>query len=172
MRVVLRSSATLREATVGDDDAVVALMCTYLKWVYAMLRERHGIELPAADASLIRDSLSGLRRPSAMIVLAERDGDVIGVGAVRGLDTQIAEIKRMYVSTEARGLHVGSDLLNRLIAESLDAGAERVRLDSAEFMTDAHRIYRSRGFVERPPYPGSEIPEAVQQHWLFFERAL
>ncbi len=170
--MVLKSSATLREATVSDDDAVVALMCRYLIWVYAMLRERHGIEFPAVDASLVRDSLAGLRGPSAIIVLAERDGDAIGVGAVRNLDTQIAEIKRMYVSTEARGLHVGSDLLDRLITESQDAGADLVRLDSAEFMTDAHRIYRSRAFVERPPYPGSEIPEALQQHWLFFERAL
>lgn len=170
--MVLRSSAILREAMVSDDDAVVALMCTYLKWVHAMLSERHGIEIPAADASLVRDSVAGLRRPSAMIVLAERDGDAIGVGAVRNLDTPIAEIKRMYVSPAARGLHVGSDLLDRLIAESQDAGAERVRLDSADFMTDAHRIYRSRAFIERPPYPGSEIPEAIQQHWLFFERAL
>jgi hypothetical protein len=39
-------------------------------------------------------------------------------------------------------------------------------------MTDAQRLYRSRGFIERPPYEGTEIPERIQQHWIFFEREL
>jgi hypothetical protein len=37
-------------------------------------------------------------------------------------------------------------------------------------MAEAQRLYRSRGFVERPPYEGTEIPQHLQKHWLFFER--
>jgi hypothetical protein len=47
-----------------------------------------------------------------------------------------------------------------------------VRLDTCEFMTDAQRLYRSRGFVERDPYEGTEIPERLRTYWLFFERPL
>ncbi len=39
-------------------------------------------------------------------------------------------------------------------------------------MSDAQRLYRSRGFVERTPYEGTEIPEHLQRHWMFFERRL
>jgi hypothetical protein len=37
-------------------------------------------------------------------------------------------------------------------------------------MTDAQRLYRSRGFVERTPYEGTEIPTRLQHLWIFFER--
>jgi GNAT superfamily N-acetyltransferase len=170
--VALGSSVNLREATTRDDDAVVVLVSAYLTWAHTILRERHGVEEPPAEASLVRDSLAGLRRPSAMIVLAEQDGDAIGVGAVRGLGTEVAEIKRMYVDPKARGLHVGSALLDRLLDESRHGAAKIARLDTVEFMTEAQRLYRSRGFVERAPYEGTEIPEHLQKYWLFFERAL
>jgi hypothetical protein len=39
-------------------------------------------------------------------------------------------------------------------------------------MSDAQRLYRSRGFAERDRYEGSEIPARLQQHWVFFERRL
>ena len=37
-------------------------------------------------------------------------------------------------------------------------------------MADAQRLYRSRGFAERTPYAGTEIPPHLQQYWIFFER--
>ena len=38
------------------------------------------------------------------------------------------------------------------------------------FGRDAQRLYESRGFVERPPYEGTEIPPELQQYWKFYER--
>jgi hypothetical protein len=34
----------------------------------------------------------------------------------------------------------------------------------------AQRLYSSRGFVERSPYEGTEIPPRLQHLWIFFER--
>jgi GNAT superfamily N-acetyltransferase len=172
VRMTLASSISVREATPEDDDAVVVLVTAYLTWAHTILRDRHGVEEPPTEAALVQDSLAGFRRPSAMILLAERDGDPIGVGAVRGLGTDVAEVKRMYVDPKARGFHVGAALLDRLLNESHHAGAKVARLDTVEFMTDAQRLYRSRGFLERPPYDGTEIPEHLQKYWLFFERYL
>ena len=162
----------VREAAPEDDDAVVVLMTAYLDWAHAILRDQYEVQEPPTDSSLVRNSLAGLRRPSAMILLAERGGDPIGVGAIRGLNTDIAEVKRMYVDPAARGLHAGAAVLDRLLSEARHAGPKTLRLDTCEFMTDAQRLYRSRGFTERSPYEGTEIPEHLQKYWLFFERPL
>jgi hypothetical protein len=52
------------------------------------------------------------------------------------------------------------------------AGYPRIRLDSADFMTGAHGLYRSGGFVDIDPYPGSEIPDRYKPYWVFMERTL
>jgi hypothetical protein len=39
-------------------------------------------------------------------------------------------------------------------------------------MAAAHALYRSAGFREIEPYPGSEIPEAFQSNWIFMELLL
>jgi GNAT superfamily N-acetyltransferase len=104
--------------------------------------------------------------------LGEHGGRSIGVGAVRGLNSEVTEIKRMYVDPAARGLHARGAILDRLFQEAHRAGATIARLDNGEFMTDAQRLYRSRGFTERPPYEGTEIPARLQKYWLFFERPL
>jgi N-acetylglutamate synthase-like GNAT family acetyltransferase len=162
----------VREATPEDDDAVVELMTAYLTWAHTILCEQYGVEEPPTDPALVRDSLAALRRPFAMTVLAERGRHAIGVGAVRGLNTDVAEIKRMYVDPAARGVHAGAAVLDRLLTEARGAGAKIARLDTAVFMTAAQRLYRSRGFTERSPYEGTEIPERLQKYWLFFERPL
>src|SRR5205085_1566974 len=60
--------------------------------------------------------------------------------------------------------------LDRLIEEARAMNARVLRLDTCRFMTDAQRLYESRGFVERPPYEGTEIPPELQQYWKFYER--
>jgi ribosomal protein S18 acetylase RimI-like enzyme len=88
------------------------------------------------------------------------------------LGPDIAEVKRMYVDPRWRGNHVGSAILDALLAEARAREARMIRLDTCRFMTSAQALYRSRGFTERPPYEGTEIPERLQQHWIFFEREL
>ena len=78
----------------------------------------------------------------------------------------------MYVVPAARSLHVGSAMLDRLIDEARAMDSRTLRLDTCRFMTDAQRLYRSRGFAERSPYPESEIPPLLQRYWLFFERSI
>jgi hypothetical protein len=49
-------------------------------------------------------------------------------------------------------------------------GATTVLMDTCRFTSDAQRLYRSRGFVERSPYEGTEIPPRLQHLSIFFER--
>jgi len=160
----------LRVAEAGDDEAVAALAFDYLSWAAGRLRDEYGVEWPAI---VYDEVLTGVRayRHEGVVLLAEQDGDAIGMAAVRTLADGAAEIKRMYVAEAARGKHVGSLLLDGLLADPIATAAPVVRLDTVRFMADAQRLYRSRGFTERGPYEGTEIPPALQQHWLFFERA-
>jgi hypothetical protein len=44
-------------------------------------------------------------------------------------------------------------MLDLPIEAASDVGYSRVVLDSPDFMTAAHGLYRSRGFADREPYP-------------------
>ena len=166
-------AVVIREARAGvDDDAIAALLVAYLTWGHQRLREEYGIEDAPSRPEQVTSSLAAYRSPAALLLVAERDGRVVGVGGLRRLSAEVAEVKRMYVAPEARSLHVGSALLDHLILAARGWNARVLRLDTVRFMSDAQRMYRSRGFVERPPYEGTEIPSHLQSHWLFFERTL
>lgn len=62
--------------------------------------------------------------------------------------------------------------MNELVEAASNRQYLSLRLDSPDFMTDAHRLYRSAGFEEIPPYPESEIPDEYKRHWVFMERTL
>jgi ribosomal protein S18 acetylase RimI-like enzyme len=91
--------------------------------------------------------------PTGRLLLAYHDGRVAGCVALRPLDRQIAEMKRLYVRPDYRGKGVGRALVDGVIAEARNIGYERMRLDTIESsMTDAIALYRRRGFREIAPY--------------------
>jgi GNAT superfamily N-acetyltransferase len=153
-----------------DAAAAAALMVEYLTWAHGRLREEFGVEEEPANPSEVADTLGAYREPSGLLLLAEWSGRPVGVGALRHLPGGAAEIKRMYVLPEARSLHIGSGILDKLIETATDWGSQVIRLDTCRFMAEAQRLYRSRGFAERPPYEGTEIPAHLHRFWLFFER--
>jgi N-acetylglutamate synthase-like GNAT family acetyltransferase len=171
--VTLPANTIIRDAERGEDvEAVFQLMTDYLTWAHARLARDFGVDEPPADPTEIRDHLDDYRPPRGRLLIAECDGAPAGVGALRMLENDVAEIKRMYVSPDFRDRHLGSAILDRLLEEAQVRQVRLVRLDTCQFMTDAQRLYASRGFEERPPYEGTEIPERLRQHWIFFERQL
>jgi ribosomal protein S18 acetylase RimI-like enzyme len=165
------SEVEIREAqSAAEEAAATTLMADYLTWGSQRLLEQYGVEEAPADPTQVRAGLGAYRPPAGRILLAYLSGRPVGVGAFRPLPDGAVEIKRMYVAPEARSLHIGSRLLDRLIETAGEAGNNVIRLDTARFMSEAQRLYRSRGFTEIPPYEGTEIPAHLHQHWLFFER--
>ncbi|MFC7485572.1 amino-acid N-acetyltransferase [Knoellia sp. CPCC 206453] len=59
-------------------------------------------------------------------VVAERDGEVIGCGAVHVLWEDLAEIRTLAVSSSALGLGVGTQILTRLVSRARELGVERL----------------------------------------------
>jgi GNAT superfamily N-acetyltransferase len=83
-------------------------------------------------------------------LVAYRDGQAVGCGAVRRNDPHVAEIKRMYVIPPERGRGVARQVLTALEAEARQLGASRLVLETGLRQTAALALYRRAGFVEIP----------------------
>jgi putative acetyltransferase len=100
--------------------------------------------------------------PSGRLLLAYQQVQAAGCVALRPLDGQICEMKRLYVRPGFRGKGVGRMLVDRVIAEARSIGYERMRLDTIESsMQDAIALYRRIGFREIAPYRTNPIAGAL-----------
>jgi GNAT superfamily N-acetyltransferase len=166
--------AEIREADPSRDlEAVGRLWLDYLTWGNDGLEARYGFRLPVRE-TVEHDlaSVAKFQPPEGRLLLAFEDDVAVGTACMQRIGPDTAEIKRMYVQPPQRRAGAGSGMLDELIAAARSAGYERLRLDSPDFMTAAHTLYRSRGFVEIGPYAESEIPDRYKSHWIFMERAL
>jgi putative acetyltransferase len=87
---------------------------------------------------------------SGSFLVVYRDGAPVGCGAVRRLDDETAELKRMYVVTPERGRGLGRRLVSALEAEAQALGARRLVLETGTRQTAALALYRATGFREIP----------------------
>ena len=62
--------------------------------------------------------------------------------------------------------------IDRAIEKAKESAYNSVYLDSGRFMTAAHKLYHSFGFIECNKYPETEIPPQFRPQWLFMEKAL
>ncbi|VTR99291.1 acetyltransferase family protein : GCN5-related N-acetyltransferase OS=Acidovorax ebreus (strain TPSY) GN=Dtpsy_0284 PE=4 SV=1: Acetyltransf_1 [Gemmata massiliana] len=100
--------------------------------------------------------------PSGCILLAEVDGQPAGVVALKPLEGNACEMKRLYVRSPFRKEGVGRTLAERIIQEAKQLGYRRIRLDTiAPIMGKAVALYRALGFEEIPPYCDNPVPGAV-----------
>jgi GNAT superfamily N-acetyltransferase len=92
--------------------------------------------------------------PRGRLLLAYSDEKLAGCIALRPLkQAGVCEMKRLFVRDGFRGLRVGFNLIERVIAEAKEIGYLKMLLDThPEKMGKAVELYRSHGFVEISPY--------------------
>ena len=87
-----------------------------------------------------------------LFVVVRLNGQPVGCGALRLIDPQTGELKRMYVAPSARGLGLGRQLVEALEAEARALGAKKLVLETGTRQTAALALYRATGFVPIPLY--------------------
>jgi ribosomal protein S18 acetylase RimI-like enzyme len=99
--------------------------------------------------------------PDGCLLLAQEEGKALGCVALRRIDQQTCEMKRLYVRPEARGLKLGRKLAEAIVAEAQRLGYYRMRLDTLPSMGEAIALYRTLGFRETDAYRYNPIPGAI-----------
>jgi GNAT superfamily N-acetyltransferase len=146
------------------------LFWEYLQWANVRVNEEFQVSFDIAE--MLEEDMKNLGKfmpPHGRLLLCYAMDHLAGIGCLKELTPSVGEIKRMYVRRESRKQGLGRALINRLIQEAQQIGYQRIRLDSARFMKEAHQLYQSIGFKEIEAYEGSEIPNEFQEHWIFME---
>lgn len=114
--------------------------------------------------------LSGVRASDVSVWAIWRDGEAIGVGALRTLSPDHGEIKSMRTRPDALGLGIGAAMLAHIMAEAKARGMTRLSLETGtgDLFEAALGLYRSRGFGPCAPFAGYEASAFNQ----FFTREI
>ena len=143
----------VQPASPGDIAVVRALFEEYARAVAA----------PACFAGYERelDLLPGeYMPPGGGLFLAWQGQEPAGCAALRRIDPETGEMKRLYVRPGFRGSGVGRALALAVISAARTSGYVRLVLDTLPLMTQAQALYRSLGFNPIGPYLACPTPGA------------
>ena len=104
--------------------------------------------------------------PQGGLWLARVGGVVAACVAVRPLDDERCEMKRLYIRAAFRGYGLGRLLAERCLGFARERGYRRMYLDTLPSMVRARSLYATLGFVETGPYGERQHPEL---HYLAVE---
>jgi DNA-binding MarR family transcriptional regulator/GNAT superfamily N-acetyltransferase len=107
-----------------------------------------------------------VRPPAGEFFVAYLHGEAVGCGGVKHHADRPAEIKRMWIAPNARGLGLGRRLLERLEQCAAAGGARVAHIETSAALVEALSLYRSAAWVEVPAFND----EPFADHWL--EKAL
>ena len=99
--------------------------------------------------------------PGGRLLLAFKTGQAVGCVALRRLDEETCEMKRLYLRPESRGRGAGRFLALAVIEEARKIGCRKMRLDTLPSMREAMALYESLGFRRIEPYYHNPVPGAV-----------
>ncbi len=127
---------------------------------YAVLNDRfpEGFDVAAAPDP----DPGAMRPPRGTFLLAWRGDAAVGCVALSGAGSGTAEVKRLYVSPEARGQGLATRLMAEIEAAARTLGYTRLQLDTNRVLHEAIGFYRRHGWADIARY--NDNPYA--HHWF------
>jgi putative acetyltransferase len=108
--------------------------------------------------------IEGLRRPEITFWTVWENGELLGCGALKELDSQHGEIKSMRTASRHLRKGVARTLLHYIIGEAARRGYRRLSLEtgSMEVYEPARQLYARHGFTSCGPFADyGEDPNSV-----------
>ncbi|OLO02864.1 hypothetical protein BTW07_17505 [Salinicola socius] len=114
----------------------------------AMMRRTPGVVLRTADgAEATRRYLE--RNPGLSFVARPPDGQGIVACAMAGHDGRRGYLQHVMVDPDYRHLGLARTMVDRCLTALLEAGIEKVHLDTLADNIEAHRFWRHLGWADR-----------------------
>lgn len=142
-------------STTQDFDAARVLFLDYA--------DSYGLDFGYLDFEFELSTLEQLyQSPNGLIyLLSGQDDNNVGVAAVKQIDDQNIELKRLYITSE----HRSSETTMMLMDKILEAVAKKgFRSISAHFIPEMHEaieVCRSLGFTDCPPFKYDHVHGSI-----------
>ncbi len=173
MRTVVWRSG-LREMGYGTDvveirEAASAPEFAVVRDLIEQYAQALGVDLKLQNfAHEIRHLSEVCGRPQGCLLLAHQASQAVACVALRGLDVEVCEMKRIYVMARLRGSGIGRHLVRAVIDRALLLGYRRMVLDTLASMHTALALHRSFGF--RPTESYYRIRFKTRRSWSLTSR--
>ena len=159
----------IRDAGPNDYSAIAELMRGFIRWHY----ERHASDRTLIDSyfdnAAYEVELRGLpgdyAPPKGALLVAEIEGKVVGCVALKRLDDERCEMKRLFVEPAAHGAGAGQALARAIVERGRALGYSKMMLDTGPRQVEAQKLYRKLGFTDTAPYYEMS---AELRDWLVF----
>ena len=89
---------------------------------------------------------------------------IVGTGAIRYLEDEVCELKRMWLLTDYHGQGLGYRMIQALFAIAREKGYKLMRLETDKVVqTRAVAFYTKLGFYEIPRYEGDDPEDMAME---------
>lgn len=99
--------------------------------------------------------------PFGRLYLAYIDNEVAGCIALKRIDKNNCEMKRLYVKEKYRGKKIASKLVDKIIEDAKFIGYKYMLLDALPFLKSAINLYKQKGFYEISAYNDSPMNTSI-----------
>jgi GNAT superfamily N-acetyltransferase len=126
------------------------------------------------DAKAFEEELASLpgkySGPKGCLLLALYDHEPAGCVALREIDNNSCEMKRMFVYDKFHGKGIGRALAEAVILEAKNIGYSLMKLDTSFRQIEAQALYESCGFKKTNAY--YKLPKKLEDWLVFMELEL
>lgn len=107
--------------------------------------------------------------PRSAYYIIEEAEEILGVGGFGPISESIAELQKLYVSSDQRGRGFSSLLLKKIFTAAKEKGYAQLYLETAKELALAVAVYEHFGFEKLPQALPDEAGHSAMDIWMIKE---